>query len=154
MNTAHIDIINDPDFAGLVCQDWYVYGDERIQGSEPYFLPRSAGEQALLRTLEKGDGHLVHFTARPVYEKTTPRASRAGGGLPNPVAEAIYSAMCALNNVGGRIARVSLDLGTQVVTMEECPDGELLIAWRDGQASAQTERHANQAAFAAAYGLQ
>lgn len=153
MNTAHIDIINDPDFAGLVCQDWYVYGDERIQGSEPYFLPRSAGEQALLRALEKGDGHLVHFTARPVYEKTTPRA-KAGGVLPAPVAEATYSAMCALNNVGARICRLSLDLGNLAVSVEETPDGELLISWLDATSGAQIELHANQAAFAAAYGLQ
>lgn len=150
MNTAHIDIINDPDFAGLVCQDWYVYGDERIPDSNPYFLPRSAGEQALLRTLEKGDGHLDHFTARPVYEKTTPRASKAGGVLPAPVAEATYSAMCALNKVG---ARLNSFIDGEL-SVRQSRDGGVTVLEMLGGDWEPCERYEDQAAFAAAYGLQ
>ena len=61
-------------------------------------------------------------------------------------AEAVYSAMCALNNVGGRIGAA---LGDGCMVREDS-DGEIYIShdvWR-------LEYHADQAAFATAYGLQ
>lgn len=63
-------------------------------------------------------------------------------------AEAVYSAMCALNNVGARIA-ASIDGGENEVC--EMHDGTVVIHANFGLTK---EQHANQAAFAAAYGLQ
>lgn len=62
-------------------------------------------------------------------------------------AEAVYAAMCQLNNVGGRIdARLEdcrvADRGIQICVYK-CLDGE----WEPG------ELYADQNAFAAAYGL-
>ena len=63
-------------------------------------------------------------------------------------AEAVYSAMRALNNVGGRIA-AALDGGEREIC--EMHDGTIIIHSDFGL---KKEQHANQAAFAAAYGLQ
>lgn len=62
-------------------------------------------------------------------------------------AEAIYQAMCALNNVGGRLdcTLPSTDGGIKVC---ELAKGSIRIF------GANPEIHADQSAFAAAYGLQ
>ena len=69
-------------------------------------------------------------------------------------AEAVYSAMCALNNVGGRIEHMQFptDAGESVSVVERL-DGKVDV-WlsRNGQAH-ESESHANQAAFADAYGI-
>lgn len=59
-------------------------------------------------------------------------------------AEAVYSAMCALNNVGGCI-----DCRIGYIRVNESAIAGILIMAR----GKRTERHDNQAAFAAAYGL-
>lgn len=60
-------------------------------------------------------------------------------------AEAVYRAMCELNNIGGRIdARIGYTRVNETVSV-----GILVTA--PGQS---TEQHNDQAAFAAAYGLQ
>lgn len=65
-------------------------------------------------------------------------------------AEAIYSAMCALNNVGGRIA-VMIDFN-KASEREIVQDnyGNVLVKSDLGM---KVERHTSQAAFAAAYSL-
>ena len=81
-------------------------------------------------------------------------AAEATRILTKAQAEAVYSAMCALNNVYGRIAHLSLDLHPgRAVSINETPEGEVLISWLDAGHCAQSERHLGQAAFAAAYGL-
>lgn len=68
-------------------------------------------------------------------------------------AEAVYSAMCALNNVGAKIkASVppSADDGKWLF-IEECADsGQITLT----QGLRRVACHANQTAFATAYGLQ
>ena len=63
-------------------------------------------------------------------------------------AEAVYSAMIALNNVSGHIARIELD-GSEV-RIRETPYGRVFVDAMDGA----QETYADQTAFAAAYGLQ
>ncbi len=67
--------------------------------------------------------------------------------LSKPQAEAVYSAMCALNNVGGRI---SAQMGVSYVA--ENVDGEVCVEQGRG-ARDGCERYDNKAAFATAYGL-
>lgn len=61
-------------------------------------------------------------------------------------AEAAYSAMCALNNVGGICGDLSLSEGLRVQWLQG-------VTVRDGL-SGPREEYPNQAAFATAYGLQ
>ncbi len=63
-------------------------------------------------------------------------------------AEAVYSAMCALNNVSGRIS------GTIVF-----PDGIVVSCWSEGDftvsaGNGASESYADQAAFSVAYTLE
>lgn len=60
-------------------------------------------------------------------------------------AEAVYSAMCALNNVGGRIAA---NIG--VINVYESIDGWVQVT----SPGLPTEVYATQSEFATAYGLQ
>lgn len=61
-------------------------------------------------------------------------------------AEAVYSAMVALNNVGGISGDLTLSEGLRVQWLKS-------VTVRDGL-SGPREEYPNQAAFAAAYGLQ
>lgn len=63
-------------------------------------------------------------------------------------AQAIYAAMCELNNVGGRLG-CEIDVFTHV---KEMASGAIYVS-HDTRNSG-VERHADQAAFAAAYGLE
>lgn len=67
-------------------------------------------------------------------------------------AEAVYSAMCALNKVGAKI-RVSVPPAADVerwVFIEECADsGQITLT----QGLRRVACHAGQSAFATAYGL-
>lgn len=66
-------------------------------------------------------------------------------------AEAVYSAMCTLNNVGGRLS--CIDLGQQARDPQiRVPVGGSIIIER-GVPHCDREAHDNQAAFATAYGL-
>ena len=64
-------------------------------------------------------------------------------------AEAVYSAMCALNNVGGTIEKLSLPDSYYVIDVVAYTDK---ITIRRGLRTVET--HDNQSAFATAYGLQ
>lgn len=68
-------------------------------------------------------------------------------------AEAVYSAMCALNNVGGKL-RASIppaEDGGKWLFIEECEDsGQITLT----QGLRRIACHADQSAFATAYGLQ
>lgn len=66
-------------------------------------------------------------------------------------AEAVYSAMCALNNVGAATGRVRIDLAV-VAWGSTGASVELVRSHRDSKA--ERENYADQSAFAAAYGLQ
>lgn len=73
-------------------------------------------------------------------------------------AEAVYSAMCALNNVNGRLhARMSGRYEGSIVHCVEQSGGrgQLQIYWGDpsGNPHGLAEHYPNQAAFATAYGL-
>lgn len=61
-------------------------------------------------------------------------------------AEAVYSAMCALNNVGG-----ALSATIEVIRVEETHSGAVQVWTLD--TIDNPERHADQSAFATAYGL-
>lgn len=74
-------------------------------------------------------------------------------------AEAVYSAMCALNNVsvseGTEITFVGTSNdGMARYTCSEYPDGQIEVDKWPGQLDRHIEFYANQAAFATAYGLQ
>lgn len=60
-------------------------------------------------------------------------------------AEAVYSAMCALNNVGGICGDLTLSEGLRVQWLDR-------VTVRDGL-SGPREEYANQAEFATAYSL-
>lgn len=62
-------------------------------------------------------------------------------------AEAVYSAMCALNNVGGRM-RCTLADNSGDIDIYERSNGSIQILGND------PESHESQSAFATAYGLQ
>ncbi|MDR6216213.1 hypothetical protein [Paracidovorax wautersii] len=62
-------------------------------------------------------------------------------------AEAVYSAMCALNNVSGRCTELAIGDGDAIV--QNYTSGTVIVI--DGNA---TERYADQTAFATAYSLQ
>lgn len=64
-------------------------------------------------------------------------------------AEAVYSAMCALNNVGGRL-RVQLTQGKNVILVEEFASGGVVV---DTKPRHSVEVYAGQHAFATAYVL-
>lgn len=66
-------------------------------------------------------------------------------------AEAVYSAMCALNNVGADTGRVRIDVAV-VAWGSTGASVELVRSHRDTQA--ERENYADQSAFATAYGLQ
>ncbi len=69
-------------------------------------------------------------------------------------ANAIYSAMCALNDVGGRIARMAINIdGMRAISAAELPSGGIDICQMSDDGLI-TESYADQAAFVAAYGLQ
>lgn len=73
--------------------------------------------------------------------------------LNQATAEAVYSAMCALNNVGGKLnADVPGVHPGHSVNVLETHRG-VLIRHMSGGACRNLERHTNQAAFAAAYNL-
>ena len=61
-------------------------------------------------------------------------------------AEAVYSAMCAMNNVGLR----ACDLSFSNAIVKQASNGEVSVI---GPAAVDDEIYANQAEFAAAYGL-
>lgn len=66
-------------------------------------------------------------------------------------AEAVYSAMCHLNNVGGRIDRIYAD-GFQV--SEAAHTGRVIVQLASDHLTVPPEIYSNQSAFATAYGLQ
>lgn len=70
-------------------------------------------------------------------------------------AEAVYSAMCALNNVGGRIAATVavVDVGTHV-NVYETSSGIVFVTKVCDFDRVDSEEYESQAAFATAYGLQ
>lgn len=75
--------------------------------------------------------------------------------LNQPQAEAVYSAMCHLNNVGARVDAF-LD---KVFHAREMADGRVVIhivpnVTFPGSHNAEPEVYENQSAFATAYGLQ
>lgn len=80
-----------------------------------------------------------------------PEAAAPAHILTQSQAEAVYSAMCALKKVGAMIrASVPVDDATWV-HIEECADtGQITLTQR----LRTVARHSDQAAFAAAYGLQ
>lgn len=70
-------------------------------------------------------------------------------------AEAVYSAMCAMNNVFGHIERMTLlSRKNEKLTIERRgPCGLKVHVWRDFAKHDEVEQYARQADFAEAYGL-
>lgn len=67
-------------------------------------------------------------------------------------AEAVYSAMCALNNVS---MRIDTFCEAECLHVREISDGRIVIhKTPEDHANAKSEEHASQPAFATAYGLQ
>ena len=73
-------------------------------------------------------------------------------------AEAVYSAMRALNNVGAVVAHADCGLygiGNPPLEVAESADGSVAVGYRLGGLSPIVlENHSSKAAFAIAYGLQ
>lgn len=69
-------------------------------------------------------------------------------------AEAVYSAMCALNNVSARIKAQFGDVSTDGVNVFEEVDDTVTVVRVRHYDVLEAENYANQAAFATAYGLQ
>jgi len=65
-------------------------------------------------------------------------------------AEAVYSAMCALNNVYAVIHEIEMEDGRRLRT---APDGSYVLTMRDGHGQRIVEAYPTQNAFATAYGL-
>lgn len=63
-------------------------------------------------------------------------------------AEAVYSTMCALNNVGGRLAQTQIGL---IVVHSNCNGSVSLLDYTTD--NYRYEDYANRDAFASAYGL-
>ena len=71
-------------------------------------------------------------------------------------AEAVYSAMCALNNVGGIFdAKFKKYVGERigVIVVQAAWDGEVFIKFDVFEMAQQSELYIDQSAFAEAYGL-
>lgn len=64
-------------------------------------------------------------------------------------AEAVYDAMCALNNVGGRLKTVLADTRRVI----EYPGGSIIVSELLRGGWEPCERYATQADFAAAYNV-
>lgn len=68
-------------------------------------------------------------------------------------AQAVYGAMCALNNVSGSVkASIAQGRGDEI-RATELDDGSISILYVEAGKAADIERYADQSAFAAAYGL-
>lgn len=68
-------------------------------------------------------------------------------------AEAVLNAMCALNNVGGRLAANLDEDKPESINVFERADGTVSVWQRNHGVTHNEETHTTQAAFAAAYGL-
>lgn len=64
-------------------------------------------------------------------------------------AEAVYSAMCALNNVGGRLVCIV----QEAAEVSEAASGSIFVR-RQNASFGANEHYEDQSAFATAYGLQ
>lgn len=75
--------------------------------------------------------------------------------LTKPQAEAVYSAMCALNNVTGKVNATFMNSRAAIegITAFEDTYGEVHVWQTLGGVAHNTERYENQAAFATAYSL-
>lgn len=72
-------------------------------------------------------------------------------------AEAVYSAMCALNNVSGAQLQTVIPATTGAVRVREMPSGTIAIEYllrSQAPDGLWLETYDNQSAFATAYGLQ
>lgn len=76
--------------------------------------------------------------------------------LTKPQAEAVYSAMCALNNAGGKVDVTfgTPDDGINVYQYKWRASGKVYVYRMSRGAVMGDECYADQSAFAAAYGLQ
>jgi len=68
-------------------------------------------------------------------------------------AEAVYSAMCALNNVGGRVQATFGDRASESVHAFEKDCGSVRVVQVRRYRVVLAENYPNQSAFATAYGL-
>ena len=69
-------------------------------------------------------------------------------------AEAVYTAMCALNNVGGLIVATFRDNEGRGIRVRELAGGTVRVTTDTCGHPSEQERHDNQAAFVTAYNLQ
>ncbi|GAB2471837.1 hypothetical protein GCM10027082_24160 [Comamonas humi] len=72
-------------------------------------------------------------------------------------AEAVYSAMCALNNVSSLLRNVEMkNRHGHTIQVRENADGKVVVTVNTGGIvlDSNIEFHADQSAFATAYGLQ
>ncbi len=68
-------------------------------------------------------------------------------------AEAVYSAMCALNNVGGKVKAMFGNVATDGINVFEDDGGEVVVVRVNHYDVLESERCTSQSAFAIAYGL-
>lgn len=102
--------------------------------------------------LRRTAGGIPRFQAAPQPAARAPILTTAQ-------AEAVYGALCAINNVGGTIGRMSMPTQAgRIIVQEGRSDGAILClrVARQGNPAEQIEveeEHASQAAFATAYSL-
>ena len=81
---------------------------------------------------------------------TSAAFSRASLVLTVTQAEAVYAAMCSLNNISARFHALDLQMpGRPIIQVHEAEDGSIVIS----TLHQRLEMYANQAAFALAYRL-
>jgi hypothetical protein len=72
------DLLDDPEFAGLIYQWWHITGDERQPHGNPVFVPRECGEAALDATIVNESDTM---TVRPVRWHRMPCEVCGGTGV-------------------------------------------------------------------------
>lgn len=68
------DLLDDPDFAGIVFQHWHWSGNERMPKGSPEFAPRHVGLDLIERLLDRANTQPDWFSARPVFYRGSNRA--------------------------------------------------------------------------------
>lgn len=145
-DVSHLRVCQET--AAIVCR-WRVTVEHKLQTSTAYVLAHNsieAGNKAAAlfpdRYAVATDASIAEDPNGPI--DTAPPSAARVLILNRAQAEAVYSAMCALNNVAGRV-RIYLDDG---VVVSESKEGRVYVMGELG-----SEVFASQASFATAYGL-
>ena len=62
-------LFDNPDFAGVSFQHWYVRGDERVQNGEVCYAPRTVGRPFVESVLQRAKDRPMEFTVVPLFTR-------------------------------------------------------------------------------------